>query len=306
LNTVTCGSQYRTLAGAKVHAITFKLEKSTPSGWVTVSTVNTYGGTSFSTHTFNNLASGYTFRVTGYTLGTNGIPLYSYANPCYASVGWTYVPNTGLSFTSNTIIADAPTPIATIWDVTGATGNDCIAYVANQSVYMDASYSTGETSYQVNIARVAPSSPAWNSTGWVHAEAGLIDLREVWNNNTSWDLWPDFYEITLALSNPCDGWESITIPLEIGQWSGCRTGNFEPEESVFLYPNPASNEIQFKGLEGEDLVFFIHDLTGKLMFEGLLSSSTMPIDVSRLSNGMYVINIITKDTRVTKKFTVAK
>ena len=51
-----------------------------------------------------------------------------------------------------------------------------------------------------------------------------------------------------------------------------------------LYPNPATNEIQINGLQGNDLVP-IYNMSGMKVLE---SQGTNAIDISYLKEGLYI------------------
>ncbi|MBC8150130.1 MAG: T9SS type A sorting domain-containing protein, partial [Bacteroidetes bacterium] len=68
------------------------------------------------------------------------------------------------------------------------------------------------------------------------------------------------------------------------------------EESVLIYPNPATNHITFdlNGLEETNCILKMYDFSGKLVFEKQ-SSSITTIDVSYFVKGMYILEVSTSD-----------
>jgi len=68
------------------------------------------------------------------------------------------------------------------------------------------------------------------------------------------------------------------------------------EESVLIYPNPATNHITFdlNGLEETNSILKMYDFSGKLVFEKQ-SSSITTIDVSYFVKGMYILEVSTSD-----------
>lgn len=66
------------------------------------------------------------------------------------------------------------------------------------------------------------------------------------------------------------------------------TGSIEEiKEKVKIYPNPSQGLIQVTGYEGE---FELIDLSGKVCFRGL-ASENMPIDLSNLNQGIYLMKL---------------
>ncbi|WP_353086785.1 S8 family serine peptidase [Flavobacterium sp.] len=79
--------------------------------------------------------------------------------------------------------------------------------------------------------------------------------------------------------------------------------NFDNDNTFFVYPNPALNEIHFnnpKGLSLDEVSIF--DITGKLVLssQGVANNT---IDVSRLQSGVYMIKIASQGATFVRKFT---
>jgi PKD repeat protein len=73
------------------------------------------------------------------------------------------------------------------------------------------------------------------------------------------------------------------------------------DTNVIVYPNPVTNNflyIKSNDVE-EELTFKISNLSGRLCSSGKVTNQ--PINVSELSSGMYLLTIIGKDSRITKK-----
>lgn len=78
------------------------------------------------------------------------------------------------------------------------------------------------------------------------------------------------------------------------------------QESVSVYPNPASDNltVKFAIYEQKEISFSVVDITGKLWINGNSSTTEGRIDVSHLQNGTYLL-VITKDgNKHVKKFVV--
>lgn len=74
-------------------------------------------------------------------------------------------------------------------------------------------------------------------------------------------------------------------------------------ESMVLFPNPASGEINLNGESGKMSTLRVYDLQGKRLLERLLPpfSGTVPVDVSQLGTGMVLVEWESADGRFVKK-----
>ncbi|WP_320111527.1 PKD domain-containing protein [Draconibacterium orientale] len=74
------------------------------------------------------------------------------------------------------------------------------------------------------------------------------------------------------------------------------------ERNISVYPNPASNFININLDEvGFDDMYSIHDLSGKILIEGQLTSSFIRVDVSDYPSGIYLVKVINFNTPTIKK-----
>jgi hypothetical protein len=83
--------------------------------------------------------------------------------------------------------------------------------------------------------------------------------------------------------------------------SGCGTLNAtqEIETPIFsVYPNPATNKIEIKGIEINELLIF--DVFGKLVLQN--NSAEQIIDVNSLEKGIYFLKLRSGKTTYTSKF----
>ncbi len=74
----------------------------------------------------------------------------------------------------------------------------------------------------------------------------------------------------------------------------------ENKTSLVLYPNPSSDVIKIKSDADENLVTKIYSLTGQLVLEGVYQSN-QDIDVSRLSSGLYLVQVNGLTIKFSKK-----
>jgi hypothetical protein len=71
---------------------------------------------------------------------------------------------------------------------------------------------------------------------------------------------------------------------------------------IKVYPNPASNYIIVKANAG--MKYKIFDISGRIIISGLLGSDESEIDISKLQNGNYIIELCDSQSSMVKKFNV--
>ena len=64
-------------------------------------------------------------------------------------------------------------------------------------------------------------------------------------------------------------------------------------KNISIYPNPTENllTIDIKNLDSVNLTYYIYDISGKLMYKGFVESRLNSIDISTLTNGVYLLNV---------------
>ena len=110
-----------------------------------------------------------------------------------------------------------------------------------------------------------------------------------------------------GIINQCGTWNGgIPSPITYttGNCSGSKVDELEAF-SVLIYPNPASNNltIDLGDLTGVNTAIKLYDSYSKLVFEKH-SSSTLLIDVSRYSKGLYNLEIFTSDKVLRSKLVI--
>lgn len=75
-----------------------------------------------------------------------------------------------------------------------------------------------------------------------------------------------------------------------------------------LYPNPASNYMQFTLSEntGKDAAYAIYDYTGKLIRADRADQQQMQVNVSELTNGVYFLTVTSNNTISSRKFIISR
>jgi len=73
------------------------------------------------------------------------------------------------------------------------------------------------------------------------------------------------------------------------------------EAGITLYPNPASNQLWLNNLT-ENSSIRIYDISGRVVLQKEAGSSSERLDISNLSDGIYSISILNKNTNAMSKF----
>jgi hypothetical protein len=75
------------------------------------------------------------------------------------------------------------------------------------------------------------------------------------------------------------------------------------ENTVLIYPNPATDDITVEIPDfSRDAAISIYNIQGKLIMQQQMSQVRSNVDISGLSQGLYMIKLITPEGIVTKKF----
>jgi len=83
--------------------------------------------------------------------------------------------------------------------------------------------------------------------------------------------------------------------------------NQETKTGLNIYPNPANDFVNIStGTDKGDVMLIVYDFTGKMIDTKLLknAASTFQYNTAQFAEGVYILNIKTSDTTVTKKLTV--
>ncbi len=118
---------------------------------------------------------------------------------------------------------------------------------------------------------------------------------------------PDSCIITLSASGTAPTNNDYLWVDELA-FTGNVTGlvDFNSKENFCLFPNPSSNKINIdlSSLKDKTAQIIIFDMQGNLMidYHNITPNSVNIIDISELAQGNYVINIVTHEGLMSKKF----
>lgn len=95
----------------------------------------------------------------------------------------------------------------------------------------------------------------------------------------------DFTLGEVIISTETDGGSIITQGFHLG------VVNFNAEQEVIIFPNPASDLVFIRIKAFEDVTYTLYDLQGKLVMYDILTSSQTPLQLSDLASGTYLLNV---------------
>jgi hypothetical protein len=78
----------------------------------------------------------------------------------------------------------------------------------------------------------------------------------------------------------------------------------QTETSVQLYPNPSSDVATISIQPATYGTYTITDLSGRKVASGIIAGSETRLDLTTLSNGMYIVAIETANTQTSRKLLV--
>ncbi len=78
------------------------------------------------------------------------------------------------------------------------------------------------------------------------------------------------------------------------EYSQVRMLKFDGEKSILLYPNPAKDQVNIIGLQGDEQIA-VYDVTGRLMVSQKTEGATVSVGLGNLDDGVYQIKVIEQD-----------
>lgn len=123
-----------------------------------------------------------------------------------------------------------------------------------------------------------------------------LDLRDI-INSTCFDLGPQGYDIFYGY-----GMVNAKLALEVALGT-VSTNVVEADLGLKIYPNPVAEQlfIQHQNFNGQG-EFQIYDLNGRMVLADNANSGLFSVNVSHLSDGVYVVHFNTNGQRYTSKF----
>ena len=142
-----------------------------------------------------------------------------------------------------------------------------------------------ETSYNYNAT--LGSTYQWTvENGAVVDGQGSNSITAVWSSSGTYDV-----TIVETMEHGCTG-DPVVISVNVG------VDNIQEQllDSVTLYPNPASEELNISVSNNLlNSVYRMIDSNGKLISEGIIDSDITRIDLSDFSSGTYMMHFFGED-----------
>ncbi len=173
-------------------------------------------------------------------------------------------------------------------------GGGTNSYVSALAVYDSMLYVGGDFSITGSIS--ANNIAAWNGNAWSTLGNGVdstVNALFVYDS----DLYVGGNFIT------ADG-DTVN---HIARWSNDPVSAKEIKNAELkIYPNPANNIITITGINTKTTIK-IFDVLGNLVFASSLNNSqSSTLDISQLSNGVYMLVTETSDKKACKKLVINK
>ena len=145
-------------------------------------------------------------------------------------------------------------------------------------------------------------------------QLSVLDATELTANNQTFEIdcaSPNkTYYIVLNKSNyyisptqPCNAYE-ISWNMQDTTNAGCGfldTADFEFNDSLSIYPNPASDTLQLTDTNNQTInQITITDITGKTIMTPTFDNNT--VDIKKLTSGIYFLHATIDDKTITRKF----
>jgi len=123
------------------------------------------------------------------------------------------------------------------------------------------------------------------------------------DSNIAWiKVHPDTTTTYVVALERCGEYTYDTVKVWVGNVSVINIQRYL--DNIFVYPNPASNEIAIENAKG--LLFVIRDMLGKELYNTEIFSDKGNVNVSNLSNGVYVGEITDPVTGSNKIIKIVK
>lgn len=117
-----------------------------------------------------------------------------------------------------------------------------------------------------------------------------------WNNSPSEDLFNNVTKFYFDNGHIILGQEGILTTIALADIrkltleAGVGIESYDQNASILLYPNPATDKLNFATDQEQQITVAVYTIDGRLLLKNKLSTSES-LDVSSLSKGLYIIRI---------------
>jgi hypothetical protein len=109
--------------------------------------------------------------------------------------------------------------------------------------------------------------------------------------NANYTLWRNAVYTLVGLPVPSTPMKVVTDPVNVAEVTGL---------NVVVYPNPTTSNINIANLNLNSTVK-IFNMTGQQVFNGKANSDVMTVDMSRYSNGIYMLQVVSNGKSLKSK-----
>jgi hypothetical protein len=129
------------------------------------------------------------------------------------------------------------------------------------------------------------------------------DLLSITNSSFGTGFYYYFYDWNVQAEN--DTCYSALVPVTVFV-NPQAPNSISSLESVGLsvYPNPASNNVFIDNIDASNLMISLTDITGKELMHQATNSVKTSLDISKFAAGVYAINIIKNEQKITYKLVI--
>jgi hypothetical protein len=103
------------------------------------------------------------------------------------------------------------------------------------------------------------------------------------------------YSVTVTDTNNCEHWFYINYPEVANAWTPAK-------EYLKIYPVPANESIKIETNIKSNAIFYVRDITNKLIFTERMKDGSAVIDISTLPGGIYYLQIMGDKQYKVKRF----
>jgi hypothetical protein len=103
------------------------------------------------------------------------------------------------------------------------------------------------------------------------------------------------YSVTVTDTNNCEHWFYINYPEVVNIWAPAK-------EYLKIYPIPANESIKIETDIKSNAIFYIRDITNKLIYSERMKDGSAVIDISTLPGGIYYLQVMGDKQYKVKRF----
>jgi len=237
--------------------------------------------------------------VAGFTLPTTACPnkTVNLINTTAGATVYTWTVSNGLLAISNGSNASVTFTAVGIYSITLNASNPSYTAVVTHTI------AVANVSAAITITNSACNTC---STGIEKAMAtnGTAPYTYTWlpsggNASVAINLPPNCYSLTVADANGC----SFSGSGCVGFYITTEIQNFNADESIYVFPNPASQLINIES-NGALFIYRLLNNIGQLVKENNAATNKIAIPLQELSVGIYFLEILTEQKHIRKKIII--